>query len=155
MATKADFTLEEWETLLSTPVAAGMLVVIADMHVAGLLREFEAMESAEADASTAGAAHDLVEALIADMKPYDDDKDTETSGEDARLEYLAVLRAAAGIVDGKCSPDEAVGYKQWIIATAQATAEASKEGGFLRRKRPTVSEQEAAEIREIRATLGF
>ena len=43
---------------------------------------------------------------------------------------LEACRALASLVDRKASK-EAEGVKRWLVAIAQRTAEAAKEGGFL------------------------
>ena len=54
----------------------------------------------------------------------------------------------------KAKPDEAQGFKQWLVAVAQKVAEAAREGGFLGFGGTQVSEQEAATIKDLSTTLG-
>ena len=52
------------------------------------------------------------------------------------------------------SPGELQAYKNTILSVAQASAEASKEGGFLGIGGTLVSKEEQAALDAIRAALG-
>ena len=54
----------------------------------------------------------------------------------------------AALIDKKAKPDEAQGFKQWLVAVTQKVAEAAKEGGFLGFGGTQVSEQEARRSRK-------
>jgi hypothetical protein len=64
------------------------------------------------------------------------------------------VRQVAALIDKKAKPDEAQGFKQWLVAVTQKVAEAAKEGGFLGFGGTQVSEQEGATIKEVSAALG-
>jgi hypothetical protein len=67
----------------------------------------------------------------------------------------AALRAVAALVDEKASPDEAAGYKDWLLRIARATAEAGMEDqGFLGRGGVQVNAMEQTALREIEMALG-
>lgn len=155
MTTRDDFTAGEWETLRSAPWIAGILVVFADAHITGMAGEFRALWDALTMPGAAGAAQDLVAALVREMEEREDDEDSPPAGEDLdQAELLALIGSAARIVDTKCGPDEAAGYKAWISKAAQATADASKEGWFFGIGGDRVSEKEAAAMAEIETALG-
>jgi hypothetical protein len=52
------------------------------------------------------------------------------------------------------SPAEAEEYKRWLVALAQKTAEAAKEGGFLGIGGTRVSEAETSAVSELNRTTG-
>ena len=62
------------------------------------------------------------------------------------------LRGVAGLLDLK-APDDAAGFKAWLNAIAQKTAEAGTEGGFLGFGGVAVSDAERATLAEIAAAL--
>ena len=66
---------------------------------------------------------------------------------------VEILKAGAGAVAAK-SPGELQAYKDTILSVAQASAEASKEGGFLGIGGTLVSKEEQAALYAIRAALG-
>lgn len=157
MTSKADFTIEEWDVLTSVPWVAGAMIVMADAHVTGMFGEFRAMAKSVKNLEAAPGADELVRAIVGDMegKNSRDKAGKEKVRDESKEELLALLRAGADIVDSKCSPQEAAGYKQWVLGTAQMTAEASKESGFFGIGGERVSEKEKAAITEIQATLGI
>jgi hypothetical protein len=60
----------------------------------------------------------------------------------------------AALIEKKAKPEEAQGFKQWLVTVAQRVAEAAKEGGFLGFGGTQVSEQETATIKELSTALG-
>jgi hypothetical protein len=67
-------------------------------------------------------------------------------------DMIALIKAGAAAVAAK-SPAEVQSYKATILAVAQATAEASKEGGFLGIGGTLVSKDEQAALDAIKAAL--
>ncbi len=54
----------------------------------------------------------------------------------------------------KATPEEAAAFGRWLVAAAQAAADAAKEGGFLGFGAEQVSEREQAVLDRVRAALG-
>lgn len=155
MSAKEDFSPAQWENLLAAPRAAGLLVVFADTHITGMASEFRALWDSLTEGSPGGADPELVTALIADLRDRETDEDTPTDDEDLDQEALvALITAAAALVDAVCPADEAAGYKDWVIHAARATAEASRESWFFGIGGPRVSEKERDAMAEIEAALG-
>jgi hypothetical protein len=157
MTSQTDFTAEEWDVLTAAPWVAGVMIVMADSHVTGMFGEFRAMAKSVANVDAAAGAEQLVGALVVDMKENDveDKLGKDLDRDESKEELMALLRAGADIVDSKCSPAEAAGYKRWVLGTAEATAEASRESGFFGIGGERVSAKEKAAIAEIQATLGI
>jgi hypothetical protein len=75
--------------------------------------------------------------------------------EGAREDALATLREVVMVLDTHATPDEAAGYKRWLMRIAQQVAAAGKEDqGFLGHGGVLVNEAERAELAEIAAILG-
>ena len=162
MTTKADYTEEEWAQLLKAPVTGGMLVIMADLHVTSMVGELSGMFKGMVEQPAPEEAQDLLGSLLEDIKAKSENKEKmetpDTSGKDGaavKAEMVQSLRDVASLVDTKCSPDEATGYKQWLMGVAEATAEAGKEGGFLGIGAVRVSDKEKAAMEEISQALGL
>lgn len=162
MTTKTDYTEEEWELLLQAPVSVGTLIITADIGVTSMVKELKGMFKGMVERPVDDAAQDLVGSLLDDIKAKSENKEQmempDTKGKDAeavKAELLRSVREAASLVDAKCDPAEAVGYKHWLMGVAQGTAEAGKEGGFLGIGAVRVSDKEKAAMEEISQTLGL
>ncbi len=155
MTTSNDFAEDEWEILRAAPWAAGILVVYSDMHITGMVSEFRALWDSLKMPVGAGEAEELVASLVCGMQDSEDDEDSPRHDEDLdKDQLLGLIGEATRIVDARCDPGEAAGYKEWIAQAALATAEASREGWFLGIGGPSVSEKEAAAMAEIESALG-
>ena len=70
-------------------------------------------------------------------------------------ESMIVLRRVAQLVDAKAAPDEAAGYKGWLLEISVAVARAGKEDqGFLGRGGVMVNEAERSGLAAIAQGLG-
>jgi hypothetical protein len=77
-----------------------------------------------------------------------------TSAPTAAAEILDELRAVDGIVAAKATPEETEAFRNWLVVTAQAAADAAKEGGFMGFGAERVSAGEQAMLDQIRGALG-
>ena len=66
---------------------------------------------------------------------------------------LDELRAVAGIVSSTATAEEAAAFGTWLVAAAQAAADAAKEGGFMGFHAVRVSEREQAMIDQVRGAV--
>jgi hypothetical protein len=57
-------------------------------------------------------------------------------------------------VTAKATPQEAEAFGRWLVAAAQAAADAGKEGGFLGFGAEQVSAGEQRMLDQVRAALG-
>jgi hypothetical protein len=160
MATKADFTAEEWNQIRRAPFMAGLAVVAASPSGPfGVVKEMFAVGKMLAEVKTQGSSNDLVKALVADLeasaKEQSAPAELKGKGPDEIKSYaIESLRQAAALIEKKAKPEEAQGFKQWLVSVGQKVSEAAKEGGFLGFGGTQVSEQEAATIKELSTALG-
>ncbi len=161
MATKADFTPDEWQKILRAPFMAGLVVVAASPSgPLGVLKEMFAVGKVLAEAKSQGPANALVKAVVADLGAPEgrgQASASELSGKtpDAlRSEALAGIRSVTETVGRKTSPEESEGFRRWLVAIGQRVAEAAKEGGFLGFGGTQVSEQETAALKDLAAAVG-
>jgi hypothetical protein len=160
MATKADFTAEEWNQIRHAPFMAGLAVVAASPSGPfGVVKEMFAVGKMLAEVKTQGSSNDLVKALVADLETgaREQSAPAELQGkapDQVRSYAIESLRQAAALIEKKAKRDEAHGFNQWLVSVAQKVSEAAKEGGFLGFGGTQVSEQEAATIKELCTALG-
>ncbi|MFY9699343.1 MAG: hypothetical protein WAK34_13670 [Rhodoplanes sp.] len=69
MAQKTDFTADEWETILASPMLAGMAVTLAEPSgLWGMMQEGMASGQALLDVKRDPGASELAKALVAEME---------------------------------------------------------------------------------------
>ena len=69
MATKADFSADEWKQIQRAPFMAGLAVVAASPSGPfGVIKEMFAVGKMLAEVKTQGASNELVKALVADLE---------------------------------------------------------------------------------------
>jgi hypothetical protein len=66
-----------------------------------------------------------------------------------------ILSRTSELLAKKATPEEASEIKQWLANVAKATAEATKEGGFLGFGGTLVSDEEKAALTTVNSTLGL
>lgn len=74
----------------------------------------------------------------------------------AREWAMDTLRSVVVLLDARATPDEAAGYREWLMGVASTVAAAGKEDqGFLGRGGVAVNETERAALAEIADVLGL
>lgn len=164
MTGKADFTPEEWKTLLESTVMAGIAVTAADPSgFVGIIQESLASTSAVREAGQSETSGELAKAISAELEASDRlqavrDAVAETLWGSAPPQIiekaLDVLRRAAAIVEAKAA-SEAPEFKTWLLCISRTVAEAGTEGGFLGFGGVRVSEAEKATLAQISDSLGL
>ncbi len=175
MTTQADYTEEEYQTLVMAIAQAGMAVAMASYSgIWGTLKEvMSSATSAVKEAQHAYQGNELVQDIVAklsdkesglqdelkaraeaDQANVDKSKSKEEMMAEVIEKALASVKEAGEIVDAKTSAEEAAGYKQWLVAIATDVASASKEGGFLGIGGTRVSEEETVMIGRVKEVLG-
>jgi hypothetical protein len=148
MTTRADFTDEEWARLERAPIVAGMAISLADPGgPIEAVKESMAAIRTVTEAARSGAGDGLVDAVAKSVAAKAQQResplgDFRPRGAQAGDQILEELRAVNGLLSRKATPDEAAAFRSWLIAAAQRTAEAAKEGGFLGFNAQRVSEGE-------------
>jgi len=164
MAGKADFTSEEWATILQGIMLAGIAVSAAEPSgLFGLLKEGMASARALVEARTDPSADDLVKAAITDFQTPEG-LDIARKGvaslvagsTPAQISEKAVegLRQVSSVLDAK-APGDSLAFKTWLHHIADSVANASKEGGLLGFGGVRVSDAEKASLEKISAALNL
>jgi hypothetical protein len=149
MTGKADFSAEEWETVLKGPPSAGMIVITAQRG--GTFRESFSMAKSYAEARKQHGDSELLDE-IASTKP-EIDQTRYHSPEDLKEHGLQHLREAIELLEGKATPQEVEEYRRFVLTLASRVAEARREG-LLGLSGERVSEAERAALAEIAQALG-
>ncbi len=144
MTGKADFTEQEWETVLEGPPSAGMIVITAQRG--GTFRETFAMAKAYREARKEHGQSELLDAIAA-AKP-EVDHTRYHSPDEARQAGLQHLRDAVELLSRKATGDELSDYKRFVVTLSEKVAHAHREKGV------DVSPAEQAAIDEIANTVG-
>jgi hypothetical protein len=143
---KGRFSATEWQTLRSAPLAAALEVIEAAPSSAN--RRADELAAAVAAIGEAGqhfAPMSLLAALF-----YNGAEDVQVG---AIGDPSATIQAAVALME-RAAPGEATAYKQLLISTAYAAAQAAKEGGFIGVGARQVNKAEQSVIDQLAATLG-
>ena len=158
MTTKADFTEEEWATLVRAPMVAGAAISLADPG--GPIEVFK--ETAAVVKVVTGSASedrdDVVGEVAREVRAMAQQRhnplgDFTPRGARAGKEILDELGRANELVDAKGTPEEAEAFRAFILECAQQAAEAAKEGGFLGFRAELVSQGEKDMLEQLRSVL--
>jgi len=160
LTTKSDFPEEDWDRIVRAPFVAGLAISLADPG-GPIEATKETMATLKSATNPASREQLVVEAAL-DLQAELQEKRNPLKGYHASLDgtapsgdqVLAELSAVHAIVAAKATPEEAAGFGQWLVDTAQAAADAAKEGGFMGFHAERVSKGEQAMIDQVRATVG-
>jgi len=139
MTGKADFTEEEWTSILQGPPTAGMIVVTAQKG--GTL----ALAKAYSAARDEHGQSELLDEIVSAKPSFD--RGHSHSPEGLKASGLEQLRTAVALLEQKASTDEVAAYKRFVLDLAGRVASAHREDGV------DVSPAEQAALDEIEATL--
>jgi hypothetical protein len=142
MATKEDFSPEEWEAISDGPVYAGMMIITASRG--GSFRETFSMSKTWAEARQRQGESELLDAVVAEKPKLEDKPGSAIELHNAGIQ---MLQQAVQSIEAK-SPDELDAYRSFVTGLAQRVAEAHEEHG------EKVSPGERSVLDEITAALG-
>jgi transcription antitermination factor NusG len=154
MTSKQDFTDEEWARVRRAPLVAGFAISIADPG--GPIELTKETMASLRSATLPPSQEELLASVALDVQamarrhqnPLGDFK--PSSGQ----VVLEELRGVNEIVTVKATPQEVEAFRGWLVATAQAAADAAKEGGFMGFGAEQVSAGEKRMLDQVRAALG-
>jgi hypothetical protein len=149
MASKADFTDEEWTRLKRAPFLAGMAISLADPGgPIEAVKETGATLRTVLNAAEEGGRGELVDAVARDVAQDARQRKSPVAGfkpskgANAGVEILDELGEVNRLVKEKGTPEDAAALREWVLAAAQEAANAAKEGGFMGFRAERVSEGE-------------
>jgi hypothetical protein len=157
MTAKSDFSDEEWARIVRAPFVAGLVISLADPG-----GPFEAAKETMAtvrSATNPPSREQLLAEVALDIQAMTQHKQNPLKGyrpsKDAPPgpQVLEELRAVQDIVSGKATPEESTAFGRWLLASAQAAADAAKEGGFMGFGAEQVSQREQAMLDQVSAAV--
>ena len=158
MTTKADFTEEEWATVVRSPVVAGMAITLADpggpievVKETSAVLKFVTGEGEQRDDIVGEVAREIRSLAQQRTNPVGDFK---PRGALAGQQVIDEISRAGEIVSAKATPEEAEAFRAWILECAQRAADAAKEGGFMGFHAERVSQGEKDMLAQLGSALG-
>jgi hypothetical protein len=157
MTTKADFSDEEWVRVVRAPFVAGMAITLADPG-GPIEAAKESMASVKA-ATNPPSREQLLSEIALDIQAQVHQHHNPvkgyrpTGGTPPGEQILQELSDVQAIVNEHATPEEAVAFGNWLVSTAEAAANAAKEGGFMGFRAELVSEREQDMIEKVRAAV--
>ena len=139
MATRADFTDDEWEAMRKGVTGAGMLVSIGDRDFTDTFGEVAALARRLSEERKESSS-DLIRELASERPSG---FGVSASPEEVETKTLEALRLATSTLEAK-APEEAGAYRQLVLEVAESVADAK--GG--------VKPGETAAMDKIREALG-
>lgn len=150
MTTQFDFSAEQWDHIASTPVLVGYAVAKAeDSGFFGSIKETRTVVSAVA----AGIEEESpAKGLVNEAAAAETDEQAQvfqaTGAQELADAAVQACTELSSLLGELAEPEEAAGYKAWVLTIATEVAEAAKEGGVR------TSAAEAALIERLEAALG-
>jgi hypothetical protein len=158
VTTKSDFTEDEWSRIVRAPFVAGMAITLADPG--GPIEATKETMATLKSATNPPSREQLLAEVALEIQAMTQQKRSPLGGYRPTADgahwgeqVLEELRAVRALVAAKAEPDEAAAFGRWLVAAAQAAADAAKEGGFMGFGAQQVSEREAAMLDQVRAAV--
>jgi hypothetical protein len=157
MTTKSDFTEEEWIRVRRAPFVAGMAISLADPG--GPIELAKESAASLRSATNPPTREQLLTEIALDVQAMTQQRQNPLSGfkptnaATAGQQILDELKAVSAIVSSKAAAEEIAAFKVWLLTTAQAAADAAKEGGFMGFHAIQISQGEDAMLDQVRTAI--
>lgn len=157
MTTKSDFTDEEWARVVRAPFVAGLAISLADPG--GPIEAAKESMAIMKSATNPPSREQLLAEVALEIQALTQQHHNPLKGfkptkeEPAGEQVIAELRSVEELVTAKATPEEATAYGAWLMHSAQAAAEAAKEGGFMGFGAELVSDRETAMLDRVREAV--
>lgn len=159
MTSKADFTPQEWTMLLLAPVQTGMAVLLSSSSgLIGTAKEAMALYNAtNKRVAQQYPQNSLIQELLSSNNDQEDKHvfqkvkayiSDNKARQQVKPEALQTCRNIAMLLSQRVSPQEAEGYKQWLMDVSTKVASASSENGHA------INDAERMTLKEIADALG-
>jgi hypothetical protein len=142
MATKDDFSPDQWEAISDGPVYAGLMMITASKG--GTFRETFSMSKAWAEARQRHGESELLDAIVAEKPKLDEKPGTAIELHNAGSQ---MLQQAVQAIEAQ-SPGDLNAYRGFVTGLAERVAEAHEEHG------EKISSGERSVLDEIAEALG-
>jgi hypothetical protein len=155
MTSRQDFTDEEWTRIRRAPLVAGVAISLADPG--GPIEVAKETMATLRSATLPPSQEELLASVALDIQALTQHRQNPLGDFKPRggQQVLEELKAVNELVTATASPEEAAAFGAWLLAAAQAAADAGKEGGFLGFGGEQVSAGEQRMLEQVRAALGI
>ena len=158
MTTKSEFSEEEWSRIVRAPFVAGLSISLADPG--GPIEAAKETMATIRSATNPPSREQLLTEVALDVQAAVQQKHNPLKGYQPTEkgtppgdQVLDELREVHGFVAARATAEETAAFGEWLVATAQAAADAAKEGGFLGFGAEQVSAGEQAMLDRVRAAV--
>lgn len=157
MTTKSAFTEDEWSRVMRAPLVAGLAISLADPG--GPIEAAKESMATLKSATNPPSREQLLAEVALEIQAMAQQRQNPLSGFKPTKDgnpgeaVLEELQAVQAIVAAKSTPDETAAFGRWLIAAAQAAADAAKDGGFMGFGAQQVSEREQAMLDRVRTAV--
>ena len=157
MTMKSDFAEDEWARIVRAPFVAGLAISLADPG--GPIEAAKETMATMKSATSPPSREQLLTEVALDVQAMAQQRQHPLKGykpasQPAGEAVLEELREVKALVAAKATPEETAAFGAWLVTSAQAAAEAAKEGGFMGFKAQLVSEGEQSMLDRIREAVG-
>jgi hypothetical protein len=157
VTTKSDFDEQEWARIVRAPLVAGMAITLADPG-GPIEAAKESMASMKSATNPPSREHLLADVAL-DLQAMIQQRHNPLkgfrpeSGRPPGEQVIEELQSVHGLIAAKSDPEEAAAFGRWMVASAQAAADAAKEGGFMGFGAEQVSQREKDMLERVRAAV--
>ena len=154
MTTKSEFSEEEWNRIVRAPFVAGLAISLADPG--GPIEAAKESMSTIKSATNPPSREQLLAEVALDVQALTQQRHNPlksykpVKGEAPGKQVLEELRTVQATIAARATPEETAAFGQWLLTTAQAAADAAKDGGFMGFGAKQVSEGEQAMLDQVR-----
>lgn len=158
MTTRSDYAEDEWTRIVRAPFVAGLAVSLADPG--GPIEATKETMATMKSATNPPTREQLLVDVALDVQGMAQEhqhplKGYKPSSKEVGADVLDELRAVMAIVRTKATPEESAAFGEWLLASAQAAAEAAKDGGFMGIGAKQVSDGEQDMLERVREAVGL
>ena len=152
MTTKDAFPEDEWIRIRRAPFVAGMAISLADPG--GPFEMGRETMATIRSATNPPSREQLLSEVALDIQNMAQSRENplkgfKPAGPNPGEGVLEELRGVVAIVGAKASAEERTAFGVWLVAAAQAAADAAKDGGFMGFHAVRVSDREQAMIDKV------
>lgn len=157
MTTKSDFDDQEWARIVRAPLVAGMAITLADPG--GPIEAAKESMASIKSATNPPSREELLADVALDLQAMIQQRHNPLksfrpgSGAPPGDQVIEELRGVHSLIAAKSDPEETAAFGQWLVASAQAAADAAKEGGFMGFGAEQVSQREKDMLERVRAAV--
>ena len=157
MTTKSDFPEDEWIRILRAPFVAGLAISLADPG--GPIEAAKETMATVKSSTNPPSREQLLAEVALELNAMTQHRQNPlkgykpVKGEAPGEQILEELRAVQALVAARATAEETAAFGQWLLATAQAAADAAKDGGFMGFGAKQVSDGEQAMLDRLREAL--